>query len=128
MGKKLFIGGLAWGTDEDSLGRAFESYGKIREVKIVMDRETGRSRGFGFITFENDADAKVAIADMDGCNVDGRSVRVTEAVDKPRSGNSVARHTLPEPTVTRRGSGNRIVEPVGGQKPSRPAFRNKINQ
>ncbi|MCA9543593.1 MAG: RNA-binding protein, partial [Myxococcales bacterium] len=50
MSKKLFVGGLAWGTDDDSLRAAFEAFGEVTDAKVILDRETGRSRGFGFVT------------------------------------------------------------------------------
>ena len=64
MSKKIFVGGLSWDTNEESLRRAFESFGEITEVKIIIDGDTGRSRGFGFITFVHDEDAKMAISEI----------------------------------------------------------------
>ncbi len=87
MGKKLFVGGLAWATNDDSLRRAFERFGEVTESKVVTDRETGRSRGFGFVTFANESDASAASEGMDGRELDGRNVRVNAAEEKPaRSG------------------------------------------
>ncbi len=57
MTKKLFVGGLSWGTTDSELKEAFASYGEITEAKVITDRETGRSRGFGFVTFARDEDA-----------------------------------------------------------------------
>jgi RNA recognition motif-containing protein len=54
MSKKLFVGGLSWNTTEGGLTAAFEKFGELREVKVVLDRDTGRSRGFGFVTFTSD--------------------------------------------------------------------------
>jgi cold-inducible RNA-binding protein len=79
MSKKLFVGGLAWGTDDSGLRMAFESYGAVSEAKVINDRETGRSRGFGFVTMDDAAEADAAIAAMDGSQLDGRSIRVNEA-------------------------------------------------
>lgn len=84
--KKLFVGGLAWATDDESLRSAFEQYGTVTDAKVIMDRETGRSRGFGFVTYENAADADQAQQKMDGMNLDGRTVRVNEAEDKRAAG------------------------------------------
>lgn len=84
MSQKLFIGGLSWDTDDNSLRDAFNAFGEITEAKVVIDRDTGRSRGFGFLSFADAASAKKAIADMDGREVDGRAVRVSEANDRPR--------------------------------------------
>lgn len=79
MGNKLFVGGLSWGTDDDGLRTAFGAYGSVTEAKVITDRESGRSRGFGFVTFSNSDEAQAAIAGMDGQNLDGRAVRVNEA-------------------------------------------------
>ena len=82
MGKKLFVGGLSWGVDDDMLGESFKKFGPLTEVKVITDRETGRSRGFGFVTFENSDDADQACSQMDGVEIDGRAVKVNEAQDK----------------------------------------------
>ena len=66
MGKKLFVGGLSWGTNDDTLREAFSRFGSISEARVIMDRETGRSRGFGFITFDDDQDAVNAMNEMNG--------------------------------------------------------------
>jgi len=79
LSKKLFVGGLAWATDEASLLEAFQQFGPVAEAKVILDRETGRSRGFGFVTYENDADADTAMKELDGAQLDGRSIRVNEA-------------------------------------------------
>lgn len=87
MSKKLFVGGLSWGTTDDGLHSAFAQFGDIVEAKVITDRETGRSRGFGFVTFANDDGATKAITEMDGTELDGRTIKVNEAEDKPaRSG------------------------------------------
>lgn len=86
MPSKLFVGGISWNTDDTGLKRAFEKYGTVREAKVITDRETGRSRGFAFVTFEQDADAASAISGMDGTSLDGREIRVNAAEDKPRTG------------------------------------------
>jgi len=87
MGQKLFVGGLSWGTDDDGLARAFEGFGSIVEAKVITDRETGRSRGFGFVTFDDDASAQAAIADMHETELDGRTINVNEARERaPRRG------------------------------------------
>jgi RNA recognition motif-containing protein len=87
MAKKLFIGGLSWDTTDDGLRQAFASYGEITEAKVITDRDTGRSRGFGFVTFSQDDDAKTAISKMDGTSLDGKTIKVNEAQEKsPRRG------------------------------------------
>ena len=87
MAKKLFVGGLSWDTADDGLRQAFASYGEITEAKVITDRATGRSRGFGFVTFAQDDDAKTAISKMDGTDLDGKTIKVNEAQEKsPRRG------------------------------------------
>ncbi|XP_058070424.1 glycine-rich RNA-binding protein 2, mitochondrial-like [Magnolia sinica] len=79
---KLFIGGLSYSTDEQSLREAFTSYGEVIEARVIMDRETGRSRGFGFVNFTSSEEASAAIAAMDGKDLHGRMVRVNYATDR----------------------------------------------
>jgi cold-inducible RNA-binding protein len=87
MSKKLFVGGLSWGTTDEALHGAFSRFGEIVEAKVITDRETGRSRGFGFVTFANDDGATSAISEMVGTELDGRTIKVNEAEDKgPRGG------------------------------------------
>lgn len=81
---KLFIGGLSWQTDESQLRDAFSSFGEVIEAKIVMDRDTGRSKGFGFVSFASTNDADAAMKSMDGRDLGGRTLRVNFAIDKPR--------------------------------------------
>ncbi|RLB45352.1 MAG: RNA-binding protein, partial [Deltaproteobacteria bacterium] len=76
MSKRLFVGGLSWGTDDEGLRMAFERFGEIDDAKVISDRETGRSRGFGFVTFADDGAGTTAIAEMDGAELDGRAIRV----------------------------------------------------
>lgn len=82
MATKLFVGGLAWATTDQALQNAFQQYGEIVEAKVITDRETGRSRGFGFVTFVDKEAATAAVAEMDGAELDGRAIRVNEAHDK----------------------------------------------
>ena len=86
MGNKLFVGGLSWNTTDDGLMQAFAQFGDVTEAKVINDRDTGRSRGFGFVTFTDDAMAAEAIQAMDGSNLDGRTIRVNEANGPPRRG------------------------------------------
>ncbi|HUH01366.1 MAG TPA: RNA-binding protein, partial [Kofleriaceae bacterium] len=86
MSSKLFVGGLSWDTDDASLAAAFERFGPVTEAKVITDRETGRSRGFGFVTFDAPADAATAVQEMDGTELDGRTVRVNVAEDKRGGG------------------------------------------
>ena len=80
MKNKLFIGGLAWASSEDSLRSAVGSYGELEEVRIITDRDTGRSRGFGFVTFVDEEAAAKCKEELDGTELDGRNIRV----DYPR--------------------------------------------
>ena len=82
MGKKLFVGGLAWATDDTGLRAAFEAHGQVEEAKVITDRDTGRSRGFGFVTFSDGGDATKAIEAMNGTELDGRTLNVNEARDR----------------------------------------------
>ena len=84
MTKKLFVGGLSWNTTEESFERAFAKFGNVVDAKIITDRETGRSRGFGFVTFSDADSADEAISSMDGAEFDGRTIKVNEARDKRR--------------------------------------------
>ena len=87
MGKKLFIGSLAWATDSASLQAAFERFGAIEEATVISDRESGRSRGFGFVTFTEEGPAQQAISEMNGSQLDDRPIVVNEAKEQaPRGG------------------------------------------
>ncbi|KAI4318626.1 hypothetical protein MLD38_032304 [Melastoma candidum] len=83
---RCFVGGLAWATDDQSLERAFSQYGEILESKVINDRETGRSRGFGFVTFGNEQSMREAIDGMNGQDLDGRNITVNEAQSRSSGG------------------------------------------
>ena len=84
MSKRLFIGNLAWSTTEDSLRAALEEGGRnCANVRIIMDRETGRPRGFAFAEMETPEEAKAAIEELNGKELDGRPLRVNEAEERP---------------------------------------------
>ncbi|KAK4158174.1 glycine-rich RNA-binding protein 4 [Chaetomidium leptoderma] len=84
---KLFIGGLAWHTEEMTLRQKFEEFGAVDEAVVVKDRDTGRSRGFGFVRFSNEENAQNAISAMNNVEFDGRQIRVDKASDNgPRGG------------------------------------------
>ena len=83
---RLFVGGLAWSTDDRSLEKAFSAYGDVIESKVINDRETGRSRGFGFVTFGNEQAMMDAIEGMNGQNLDGRSITVNQAQSRGSGG------------------------------------------
>jgi RNA recognition motif-containing protein len=76
---KLFVGGLSWNTTADDLRAAFGNFGSLEEATVLMDRGTGRSRGFGFVTFSNPEQAAVAVERMNGATLDGRSLKVNNA-------------------------------------------------
>jgi RNA recognition motif-containing protein len=86
MSNKLFIGGLSWDTDDAGLLEAFQPFGDVREAKVITDRDTGRSRGFGFVTYSTGEQAQAAKDAMNGAILDGRTLRVDEAQDKGRGG------------------------------------------
>ncbi len=79
MSKKLYVGGLSWGTTDSSLEDAFGKFGSVESAKVIVDRETDKSRGFGFVEMKNDNDAKKAISEMDGAELDGRNIKCNEA-------------------------------------------------
>lgn len=83
MSCKLFIGGLAWSTTDGSLRSKFEQYGEVTEAVVVTDRNTGRSRGFGFVTFADTQAADDAVREMNNQDLDGRTIRVDKASDRP---------------------------------------------
>lgn len=82
MSKKLFVGSLAWATTDDSLMAHFAVVGTPASAKVITDRESGRSRGFGFVEYENDAEADQAVEKLNNSELDGRQITVNEA--KPR--------------------------------------------
>ena len=86
MSKRLFCGGLAWATSTEDLQEAFEPFGEVTDAKVVSDRETGRSRGFGFVTFTTDEAAASARDQMDGASLGGRTIRVDVAQEREGGG------------------------------------------
>jgi RNA recognition motif-containing protein len=87
MGNRLFVGSLSWNTDDQALREAFEKFGAIEDVKVITDRDTGRSRGFGFVSFVDNESAQRAIEEMNGAELDGRTLAVNEAQERaPRTG------------------------------------------
>jgi RNA recognition motif-containing protein len=84
MAKKLFVGSLSWDTNDTKLLQAFSRFGEITEAKVITDRDSGRSRGFGFVTFEDDEAADRAIAALNSTELDGRTIKVNVAQERPR--------------------------------------------
>ena len=82
MGKKLYVGNLTYGVDSSQLEQMFAAYGTVQSAQVIVDRETGRSKGFGFVEMGTDQEAQAAIAALSGKEVDGRQLTVNEA--KPR--------------------------------------------
>ena len=82
MSKKLFVGSLPWAVNDDGLKQAFSAYGKVVSATVVVDRRSGRSKGFGFVEMENDSEAKAAIEALNGSELNGRNIVVNEAKPK----------------------------------------------
>jgi RNA recognition motif-containing protein len=77
--KKLFVGGISWNLTEEELKEAFAKVGEVEEAKIITDRVSGRSKGFGFVTMATAEDAVKAVEEMNGTELDGRAITVNEA-------------------------------------------------
>src|SRR5262245_36462124 len=82
MGKKLYVGNLTYGVTDGALGQLFAAHGTVQSAQVITDRDTGRSKGFGFVEMGSDQEAQAAIAALNGQQVEGRSLTVSEA--KPR--------------------------------------------
>lgn len=82
MSTKLFVGSLPWAVNDEALKAAFEVHGNVVSAKVITDRETGRSRGFGFVEMENETDANNAIQALNGSELNGRNIIVSEAKPK----------------------------------------------
>jgi RNA recognition motif-containing protein len=86
MSKRLYVGNLSYGTTEVDLRELFGQSGTVTDAKVVMDRETGRPRGFAFVEMSTDAEANNAIAALDGRELDGRTLKVNEAQERTGGG------------------------------------------
>lgn len=86
MGKRLYVGNISYSTTEADLRDLFGQSGNVVEVKVVMDRETGRPRGFAFVEMSSDAEAQEAIAQLNGRDLDGRTLRINEAQERSGGG------------------------------------------
>ncbi len=82
MSIKLFVGSLPWSASDEDLQKAFAAHGKVLSAKVVTDKETRRSRGFGFVEYENEAEATAAIQALNGSELKGRNIIVSEAKPK----------------------------------------------
>lgn len=102
MGNKLYVGNLAYSVRDDSLQQAFGEFGTVTSAKVMMDRDTGRSKGFGFVEMASAEEAQAAISALNGVSVDGRAIVVNLA--RPREDN--------------RGSGGYSANGYGGNKRS----------
>ena len=86
MGKKLYVGSLSYNVTSAELQKQFAAFGTVVSADVVMDRETGRSKGFGFVEMGTEEEAKAAIAGLNGKDLQGRSIIVNEARPKPEGG------------------------------------------
>ena len=85
MGKKIYVGNLSYNTTEAGLNDLFQAHGKVVSVKVITDRDSGRSKGFAFVEMGTEDEARSAIAALNGVDLDGRQLKVNESIDKPRS-------------------------------------------
>jgi cold-inducible RNA-binding protein len=79
----IYAGNLSYNTQDNELNEAFSDFGEVQSAKVIMDRDTGRSKGFGFVEMSNDDDGKKAIEALDGTDLDGRTIKVNEARPRP---------------------------------------------
>ena len=84
MGRKIYVGNLSYGISDSDLQQMFEAHGSVQSAQVIMDRETGRSKGFGFVEMGSDQEAQAAIAALNGKEMDGRTLTVNEA--RPKEG------------------------------------------
>ena len=92
LSKKLYVGNLSFSSTEDELRDLFEQHGKVSSVNVITDRETGRSRGFGFVEMDEDSAANAAMEALDGRDFGGRNLRVNEAQERDRGGGGRSRY------------------------------------
>src|SRR5437867_7046369 len=86
MGRKLYVGNLTYGVTDSTLEQMFAAHGTVQSAQVIMDRDTGRSKGFGFVEMGTDEEAQAAIAALNGHEVEGRALTVNEARPKPEGG------------------------------------------
>jgi RNA-binding proteins (RRM domain) len=85
LGKKIYVGNLSYNTNEAGLNDLFQAHGKVVSVKVITDRDSGRSKGFAFVEMGTEDEARSAISALNGVELDGRQLKVNESIDKPRS-------------------------------------------
>ena len=86
MGKKLYVGNLSYGVTDAALEQMFAAHGTVESAQVIMDRDTGRSKGFGFVEMKTDQEAQAAIAGLNGKEMEGRALTVNEARPKAEGG------------------------------------------
>ena|SRR5437870_6723457 len=86
MGKKLYVGNLAYGVTDSVLEQMFAAHGTVQSAQVIMDRDTGRSKGFGFVEMQSDQEAQAAISALNGKEIEGRALTVNEARPRPEGG------------------------------------------
>src|SRR5215471_18441856 len=86
MGKKLYVGNFGYGVTDGDLSKLFEPHGTVQSAQVIMDRDTGRSKGFGFVEMGSDQEAQAAIQALNGAEVEGRTLTVNEARPKTEGG------------------------------------------
>lgn len=87
MSKKIYVGNLSFNTNDDQLNKIFTPFGQVSSSRVIMDKYTGQSRGFGFVEMDNVEEANKAIVELNGTSVEGRTLKISEATpreDKPR--------------------------------------------
>jgi RNA recognition motif-containing protein len=92
MGKKIYVGNLAYGVSSSDLQQMFEPYGTVQSAQVIMDRDSGRSKGFGFVEMDGEAEAQAAIAALNGKETDGRTLTVNEARPREERGGGRSGH------------------------------------
>jgi RNA recognition motif-containing protein len=85
MGKKIYVGNLSYDTSDASLFDLFSTHGKVLSARTIVDRDSGRSKGFAFVEMGTEDEARSAIAALNGTTLDGRQLKVNESIDKPRT-------------------------------------------
>lgn len=85
MGKKIYVGNLSYETSDAGLVELFSAHGQVLSARTIVDRDSGRSKGFAFVEMGTDDEARSAIAALNGTELDGRQLKVNESIDKPRT-------------------------------------------